>query len=245
MALLLVLFVGAACALKGPAFPRAAAPAETLSPTAPTATNYYNDIAFPLDVRDDWSNRGYAFDSQGLAEYIGTSYVALVLRWDASRQAWDWWDPSAQEGDVGGAYVTTPFSLDVGGGYWIEEKDGTNAPTVFSIVGDVPNQGTVTYNLVGTDPSCSYNQLMLPLDQSGINNAQDLAESISSNTADVEMILEWNASRQAWDWWDPSANEGEVEGVYITDVNDFPVSVGYPYWACLHSSVNGNTWPTP
>ena len=235
-------------ALNGqPAAETAAAPAAVpgsasveTNALAPAATQNYNVIAFPLDPQTDWANSGYNFDSQGLAEYVGATSVAQVLRLDASRQAWDSWFPATHDGNVGGSYTTTPYALDVGGSYWLL-VDSTS-PTIFSIVGDVPDQGTVTYTLVGADPTCKNNQIMLPLDQSSTTDADLLANSISANAAtDVEQVLSWDAQRQGFDSWFPATQDGNVGGSYTT--TPFNTKIGYPYWVCLRSAVNGNVWP--
>lgn len=216
------------------------ASAAVLAPGEVTATNSYNVIALPLDVESNWLNDGYTFDADGLANYIGATSVEQVLRLDAARQDWDSWFPATQDGFVGGGYTTTPFALQTGGSYWLL-VDSTS-PTVFSIVGDVPAQGTIDYTLVGTDPSCSNNQIMLPLDQSTIADADQLANSISANAAtDVAQVLSWDATRQDFDSWFPSSQDGFVGGGYTT--TPFNVQIGYPYWVCLHSGVDGNVWP--
>lgn len=219
-----------------------AAPAQAPSievanaPDAPTATQNYNAIGLPLDVQSNWTAEGYSYDADGLADYIGTS-VQQVLRLDASRQDFDSWFPATQDGFVGGVYTTTPYPLATGGNYWVL-VDSTS-PTVVSFVGDVPAQGSVTFTLVGTSPTCSNNGITLPLDQSSVTNADELASSIGATN--VDQVLQLNAARQDFDSWFPATQDGFVNGVYTT--TPFAVKIGYPYWVCAQAGANGVVWP--
>lgn len=78
---------------------------------------------------------------------------------------------------------------------------------------------------------------MVPLDQAQINSAQLLANAIT----DVQTILIWNASAQAFNFYvpDPVVAGGYGDHPDFTNGN-FTVTPGYPYWVCMGSSKN---WP--
>lgn len=215
--------------------PAAPASAPLIEPAAPTAAKY-NVVGMPLDATQQFASQGLGFNSDGLADFVGSS-VTQVLRWNTARQEFDSWDPVYNEGVVNGVYTTTPFALAVGGSYWLLVN--ATAPTVVSFVGDVPAAGSVKFTLKGTSPTCSYNAITIPLEQSSLTNSDLLADSIS--TTQVSQVLRWNAARQEFDTWDPVYNEGVVDGVYTT--TPFSTRIGYPYWVCLLAGVNGNVWP--
>ncbi len=202
-----------------------------MAPAAPSATQKYNAIGLPLD-----SSAQFSYNADGLANYIGAS-VQQVLRLDARRKAFDSWYPASQDGYIGGIYTETPFTLTVGGGYWVL-LDSTS-PTVLSFVGNVPAAGSVKFTFVGTSPTCSNNQITVPLDQAGITNADLLANSIGA--ANVDQVLRLNAARQGFDSWYPASQDGYVDGVYTE--TPFDVKIGYPYWICLLVGANDQVWP--
>ena len=241
VALLLGLGALAVLAMPNANAPLAAAPvvsAAAAAPEAVDAAENYNMIAMPLDATDQFTNGGFGFNSQGLAELVGAS-VKQVMRWDESYQRYDTWDPINQDGFVGGAYTTTPFALGVGGAYWLLlDIDG---PGVVSFVGDVPEANSIKFTLVGTSPSCSYNEVSVPLEQSGIGDSDQLADSVSAVEGDVTQVLRWNASMQVFDTWDPINGDGFVGGGYVTV--PWEVKIGYPYVVCLSAGVNGTMWP--
>ena len=215
LGLLIVLAVGAVYALNGPATVKTAsvaAPAADTAPLAlaPTATQNYNFIALPLDSSDSFS-----YTAPGLASYVGSS-VKQVVKWDASSQSYVSYTP----GGPGG------FNLEIGGSYFLLVD--SSSPTVLSFVGDVPAQGSVSFALDNTATSgCRYTSLSVPLDQSGINDANDLANAIGSG---VQQVIKWDAGSQSY----VSYTAGGPGA--------FPVSIGYPYFVCLDSSAPAN-WP--
>jgi hypothetical protein len=212
------------------------AAAPEFQPEAPAAAENYNHIAMPLNAANQFTSAGFGFNSQGLAQLVGSS-VKQVMRWDAARQANDTWDPANGDGFVGGVYTTTPFPLAVGGAYWLLLD--SSGPNIVSFVGDVPGSGTVKFTLAGTSPNCAYNEFSLPLEQSTLTNVGLLAGSLSAT--DTAQVLRWDAARQAVDTWDPINGDGFVGGVYTT--TPWEVKIGYPYYACITAGANGKVWP--
>jgi hypothetical protein len=215
VSLVLVLAVAAVFALKGPAPAQtaAAAPAaESASAPAlaPTATDKYNFIALPLDSSDSFS-----YTASGLAGYItGTKKVA---RWDAASQSYQTYTVGAPSVD---------FSLEVGGAYFLLLD--SSADNVASFVGDVPDAGSVSFAL--TKPSgsgCIFNTISIPLDQTGINTAADLASAIGG----IDKVAQWDATNQLYDTYTVGAPG-----------TPFNVAIGYPYFVCANSSAPNN-WP--
>lgn len=219
--LVLVLAVAAVFALKGPASTQTAAavPAADSGQTsslAPTATDYYNVIAMPLDSQQQFTDAGYNFDSQGLANMVpGT---VQVLRWKNDTQTYQTYTPG----------LDTPFALEVGGVY-ILLLDST-AGNVVSFVGDVPPKSTeaghTTYDLYGDATNCLYNAIAIPLDRSDLNDSAALANEITG----TQQVLEWNASTQTYRTYTPGLD------------TPFAVSIGYPYWVCLDDTAPSQ-WP--
>ncbi len=198
--------------------PVAVAAQVAAGPEAPLGTNKYNVIAMPLDSQNQFSNGGFTWDAQGLAQFVGTG-VKQVLTWNASSQTYLSWDVDLGDGDN--------FSLQVGGVYWLL-LDNT-AANIVSFVGDVPTQGSVSFSLVRpTSGGCLLNDISIPLDQSGITTPQQLADAIG-NTAQV---LQWNASTQTFLSWDAVLQDGD----------NFTIKIGYPYRVCLQTG-GATTWP--
>ena len=191
-----------------------------------------NHIALPLDA----SSSITPFNAQGLLDYIGPSGL-LVENWNAQNGNLDYWD-GAGFGEIAGVYTEEPndYPLMVGHPYLVTVQ---GADPVFTIVGDVPAPGDITFNLYGGTP-CTRNEIMIPLDQTGtgLNNALDLANDIGN----VDLVEQWNATNQVLDYWDVAGGFGDVGGVYTEDVNDFQVKVGYPYFVCL-AGTGTITWP--
>ena len=242
LAVMLLLGFGILTVLALPSMRSALAPAAPVAApfpaqnAAPAGTTRYNVIGMPLNATMQFITRELGFDADGLADLIGTS-VTQVLRWNKSRQDFDYWDPIHDEGYVNGNPVQTPFSLTVGDGYWVL-VDATSPPVV-SFVGDVPGAGAVKFTLAGATTGCTYNQITIPLEQSSLTNADLVADSISPS--EVAQVLRWNANRQDFDSWDPINNEGYVNGDPVTA--PWEVKLGYPYMVCLKAGVNGNIWP--
>jgi hypothetical protein len=77
------------------------------------ASCQYNVISIPLEQNTLTTATALA-NSMG-----GAANVSQVLRWDASRQAYDQWFPGGGFGYVGGARVTTPWSVSIGYPYLV------------------------------------------------------------------------------------------------------------------------------
>ncbi len=163
----------------------------------------YNTIALPLDVTATLPN------AKALANYLGPG-VQQVLSWNPDTQTYRAWIHRLNRG--------INFVLKPGGSYWVQ-LDST-AATLVSFVGTVPTQGTVQWNFTGTAPNCHLYNISLPLDQTSITRAAQLATAIGPNVAQV---LEWNPNTQTFRAWYPQIGRG---------IN-FTVKVGYPYQVCF------------
>lgn len=163
----------------------------------------YNIIALPLDVTATLPN------AKALANYLGPG-VQQVLSWNPDTRTYRAWMPPINRGNN--------FALTPGGVYWVQ-LDST-ATTLISFVGTVPAQGTLRWSFVGTVPNCRLYDISLPLDQTGITKAAQLATAIGPN---VEQVLEWNPATQTFRSWLPQIGRG----------NNFVVKVGYPYHVCF------------
>ncbi|HID34332.1 MAG TPA: hypothetical protein EYP25_07155 [Anaerolineae bacterium] len=221
LGLALVLVVGAVFALKGrPVASQTADPVDALAPSAPAATENWNQIAFPVDATGDIP------DAQAIADNIDGAEE--IRYWDASVQGFVFYIPDPVI--PGGA--GTNFSTQVGGSYWVKQAASTQ--TVFSIVGDVPpptgQAGAIQHNLQGDAANCKWNNIMVPLDQDTISTAQDLADSIG----DVYEVRGWRADSQGFAFYIP---DPVIPGGAGTN---FAVKIGYPYWVCMTAS---KTWP--
>ncbi len=147
-----------------------------------------------------------------------------VLRLNVTSQSYETWLPEFQDGEN--------FALTVGGVYWVLLDDSDPTLTVFSIVGDVPLQESITFDLVGDSANCKYNELSIPLDKDSVTDADGLADDINAiaGAEIVEQVLHFSATSQTFETWLPKFQDGE----------NFPVSIGYPYVVCLKANV---TWP--
>ena len=188
------------------------------APQAPDATSF-NMIAMPLDATMQFTNAGQAFDAKGLAAIAGAD-VLQVFEWDQTNQEYHYWNTGS------GGYGTN-FTLHVGGAYWLVL--GSGAKDVISFVGDVPDANSVGFDFVSA-ASCQFNEFSVPLEQSGITSASQLAASI---TTGVVQVYRWNKDTQEFEFW----NTGS--GGYGTD---FPLAIGYPAGACLVTGAPSN-WP--
>jgi len=218
--LALALAMAAVFALKGPAPTQtaSAAPAADSAPAsalAPTATNYYNIISMPLDSQQQFTDAGYNFDSQGLANMIpGT---VQILEWLNDQQKYLTFTPG----------LDTPFALEVGGIYRVLLD--SSAGNVVSFVGDVPPKSTEPghkiYNLYGGSP-CQYNVISIPLDRSDITDSQLLANEITG----TQQVLQWLPDQQKYLTFTPGLD------------TPFAVKIGYPYRVCLDGTAPSQ-WP--
>lgn len=212
---------------------------DAAAPDAPaTGISKWNAIAIPLDVRTSWAAAGYDFNAQGLAQSVGISSVTQVLQWNASLQGFDKWFPPYGYGFINGARVTTPFSLAVGGAYRLLLNDSNPSLAVFSMVDHVPAANTVKFALLGNVTACKWNEISIPLEQSGLTDATALANSMGGTT-NVSQVLRWNAGMQGFDKWFPPYGYGFLNGARVT--TPFSVQIGYPYFVCLKSDIA--SWP--
>lgn len=227
VALLLGLGALAVLAMPSASAPLAAAPVVAAAAAAPeavdTGTLKYNVVALPLDATASLPNAAALVDYLNQAPVGQPKTVDQVLHWNATAHDFtDYYLPNLGLG--------TNFALEVGEAYWIL-VDST-APSVFSVVGDVPDIGAVQYNLLGTTTNCTYNNIIIPLDQwdAGISHASDLVTAMGG-PAVVDQVLQWSATAQDFaDYWLPNVPIG----------TDFAVQPGYPYMVCLKANV---AWP--
>jgi hypothetical protein len=205
------------------------------APDAPEASLRYNHVALPLDA----SGVITPFTAAGLLTYVGPSALQ-VANLNAVNQNLDFWS-SAGFGIISGTFTSDQYDypLEVGRAYLIQ-VDNTSAD-VFTIVGDVPDAGTIDFEMYGNGGTCKLNEIMVPLDQydAGLNTAVDLANDIGN----VEQVNQVNAVRQDLDVWFVDLNFGIISGTFQSLSSTFPVQTGYPYWVCVKAAGNGNVWP--
>jgi hypothetical protein len=214
VALLLGLGALAVLALPNGSAPLAGAPAVSAAapefePDAPNAGGKYNQIGLPLDNRITLAS---ALVNDINATTGGTATQAF--KWDPNN-GYSLYDPNDP--------FSVDFSLKVGDPVLIL-MEGTAGNLVYSMVGDVPAQGSVKFNLVGATP-CKLNHITLPLDKGSITLASQLTTAIG----DVSQVLVWdpNNGYTIYDPQDPFSQ-------------DFSVRIGYPYFVCTTAS---KTWP--
>ena len=200
---------------------------DVLAPEAPNATENYNVIAMPLDAHGQFISKGLTWNANGLAKYVGAAPdgpVHQVLRFNAASQTYETWLPEFRMERISLSQLAESI-----GCCWTI-RDPTLA--VFSIVGDVPAQQSITFSLVGSSGTCKYNEISIPLDKSDVPNADELAIDINTAAGGqiVEQVLRFNAQAQTFETWLPEFQDGE----------NFQVKVGYSYHVCLKGNV---VWP--
>jgi dienelactone hydrolase len=181
-----------------------------LFPATAAGERVYNLIAVPLEMAS-------VIDADSLAAY-GGSGVYMILRHDAAIQAIEWRLPGL---------AGTHFAVAVGDAVYLYLDE--TAPSVFSLVGNVPGIGTVSYDLARPDPdaSCAYNFISVPLHRDDLGDADALAADIGG----VHSVSRYSADAQDLTWRLPG-----VSG------DNFAVRAGYPYIVCLDSTAPP-TWP--
>lgn len=167
-----------------------------------------NDIALVLNISG-------VTDAASLASYCG-SYVRRVAKYKSDTQ-------SFQTYIVG--LPATNFSLSTGDFVYLY-TDAT-APSVVSMVGGVPNAGSVSFNLVSGNPSLK-NFVSLPLDQNNLTTAAQVASDIG---AGVSRVFRWRGNTQSIQTYIP--------GLPATD---FPLIVGEPFGLLLSVGAPSE-WP--
>jgi hypothetical protein len=155
-------------------------------------------------------------DADSLAAYVGGVY--MVLHYDAATGEIQWRIPGLAGDNL---------SVQVGQVYFVY-LDST-APSVVSLVGDVPAIGEVSFALTRPAPggSCAYNFVSVPLDRDDLADADALAADIGG----VYSVSRYNAETQDMTW--------RVPGVAGTN---FAVRVGYPYIICVDDTAP-QYWP--
>lgn len=167
-----------------------------------------NDIALVLNVSG-------VTDAATLANYCG-SYVRRVARYRSDTQ-------SFQTYIVG--LPGTNFSLTTG--EFVYLYTDTSAPSVVSLVGGVPNAGSVSFGLVSGNPSLK-NFVSLPLDQGNLTTAAQVANDIG---AGVSRVFRWRGNTQSIQTYIP--------GLPATD---FPLTIGEPFGLQLSTGAP-SVWP--
>lgn len=195
------------------------AAAPEFAPDAPAAGPNFNMIALPLNATSQFTSASLTYDADGLAKLVGSG-VRQALSWDNANQVYKIWTID----EFGGS--GTNFALTLGSAYWLL-LDSTSS-TIVSFVGDVPAQGSLHFSFI-TAASCQFNEFSIPLDQSGITKANQLATALSAT-----QVLRWDATLQLFDIW--TVDEFGGSGT------DFDVKIGYPYVACLATGAP-TTWP--
>jgi hypothetical protein len=193
-----------------------AAAAQPQTAAAPDAGGpKYNAIALALDNGKHLAST-LAADITATASGTTGATALQVLKWDPDTGyvVWDPTDPLSED-----------FAIDVGDPVLVLVQ-GTAATNTYSLVGDVPPQGSVQFSLSGGTP-CKYNFISIPLDKGSIA----LASGLASNIADVTQVLYWDPTG-GYTVWDPTDPLSE----------DFAVKIGYPYLVCMTAS---KTWPLP
>ena len=177
----------------------------------------FNTIGMPLDSASLIS----PFKASGLAAYVGPG-VTQVMKWNSSIQNFDTYLPALP--------FDPDFDLIVGGAYTLVVDDTPS--NLLSIVGEVPLEGTINFNLLpGTISNCSFNSFSIPLNRTDITRASELAADIGG----VVQVLSWNPDIQNYSPFLPGL---DIPGSFL----DFAIRPGYPYLVCLSNTAPTN-WP--
>jgi hypothetical protein len=176
-----------------------------------------------------WSDVSLALDTGGELERASALAAAipdaeLLLWWDAAMQNFIYFAPPA-----------TGLDFEVKTGTPLLVLRNETAPGAFTQAGGVPSPGDVGFTMVGGTP-CRWNHLSLPLEQTDIRNAQELAEAIRGiDSGAVEQLLVWEPMQQAFAYWIPAPVGGPV-GMGT----NFAVGIGGSTFVCLNRDV---IWP--
>lgn len=235
VALLLGLGGLAVLALPGASAPLAAAP--FVSAAAPPAQDQPESVTAPevVPVSEAWNNISVPLTvsgvttADGVAAYINAhaipdtaaDSVVKVAKWDATYQ-------SLVIRDVGSLFGEPDFGVQTGD--WLMVAVNANSATDFTFgwVGDVPDKGYRSYQIVAN----GWSSIMLPLetDTTTVLMGDDLAGEIG-NPGDVIQVAKWDAAYQSLVIRDVGSLFGEP---------DFSVNIGYPY---MVYSTALTTWP--
>jgi hypothetical protein len=188
---------------------------QALTPAAGPDERAYNLIAVNLDVPG-------VTDADALAAYVGAASgghgVYMVLHHDAEAQSLEWRLPGL---------AGTNFAVGAGDAVFLYLDE--TAPPVLSLVGAVPPQGSVSFDLARPEPggSCTYNFVSVPLGRDDLVDADALAAEIGG----VYSVSRYDAATQTLIWRLPG-----VSGP------NFDVRTGYPYIVCLDETAPAS-WP--
>jgi hypothetical protein len=195
--------------------------------------NKLNNIGMPLIVQSQFSSLGLPYTMFGLAKFIGRpgTDVADIRSWNANQQGFIRCNLSV------GATKCSPSVADLplqpGGNYMLSLTSAL-PQTVASFVGDVPDQGSLDFSMVGATPGCKLNAITLPLDQAAVTNAVQLVDALGGPTV-VFDVRTWNVSNQSF-----FRCTVKTDGTCSPGVANFTTQIGYPYWVCLKTPT---TWP--
>ena len=145
-----------------------------------------------------------------------------MLKWDASlgsKGAYRTYEPGNPFSENFITATGEPYSV-------LLDSSGTGS---IILLGDVPEPGSISFDLLGAASGCRYNFISLPFDKGAIADADDLAIDIG----DVSQILAWDASlgsKGAYRTYEPGNPFSE----------NFEVLIGHPYLVCVET---GKTWP--
>jgi hypothetical protein len=167
-----------------------------------------NDIALALDIPG-------VTDAVSLASYFG-NFVRRVARYKPDTQ-------SFQTYIVGLPATNFPITT---GEFAYLYTDNT-APSVVTLVGRVPVQGSITFQLFSGNPA-KKNFISLPLELNNLTTASQVALDIGSG---VSRIFRWRGSTQS--------TQTYIPGLPATD---FPIVIGEPFGLQLLPGAP-STWP--
>jgi hypothetical protein len=203
----------------------AAAPTRGTAPAAPAAA----PIAPRAPAGTKWNTVTMALDATGELARSSDLLAAVpgarqVMRWTPAAQLFEVYEPGNPASD---------FTLQVGDPLFLLLDE--TAGSTFTLVGDVPPPGLVSFEMAGGSP-CQWNHISLPLEMSAVTNAQQLAQAIrGTEEGAVEQLLRWDASIQNFVYWIP-APVGGPPGLGT----NFETDIGYDYFVCLRADI---TWP--
>ncbi|MCA9933973.1 MAG: hypothetical protein H6662_03435 [Ardenticatenaceae bacterium] len=197
-----------------------------IQPAAPmlqTSIYKYNTVAIPLDISDSITTAADLVDYFNSAPEGDPKTIDQVLHWDAAAQNFtDYYLPNLGAGDPN-------MPIELGEAYWIYVDNTAN--TSLTLVGSVPSEGTIQYDLLGSSPACRYNDVMIPLEESSILTASDLVTAMGGPSY-VDQILEWGADAQNFtNYYLPNLGAGDP---------DMPIQAGHSYFVCL---LQDTQWP--
>jgi unsaturated rhamnogalacturonyl hydrolase len=164
-----------------------------------TPSTDFNEIAIALEAS------GITSAGRLLAAVPNCNSVA---RWNAPLQGYEQYVPGVPP---------TDFAVEAGRPYYVNVSAGG----VFTLLGGPADPSFDLVTTAGTD----FNEVMLPLDRTGVGRASELMTDIPN----CNSVARWNAPAQGYEQYIP--------GIPPTD---FDVRTGYPYYVNVTAAV---TWP--